>query len=392
MSAPSAPATPSPDDPALASVLEPLRSLLIPGEQLEAYAVQRRIFALLHRRVAIGSTTGSADFHHPRALRRVHRGRRALAGPARCRYPGRHPGRDAQRDGVRDPRPGQHRGRPADAGIHRDSGRARRRRSTGCVRLSRSRGGKSGGCGTSTSCERNQAGSSSVRRPRLDGTGRVGPLTVGASRAGKGHAAEGTDYRRGVRADQGEDRRRAVRRFTFQPLHLLAAATTRHAHPARNATPPRGVMAPSHRMPDSASAYRLPEKRIVPARKSQPAHCASGPGQRVDRPGHRQQSERVIHLVAGAGLEHGEEVRRKPGPQRVGAEGPCSHSDQRRPCAESEEEPLHRHLVGAAGRSSPATTARSAQAPRATMISRNTMSPAPTAATLGGGGPKRAAA
>ena len=58
MGASSAPVGPQPDDPALAHVLEPLRSLLIPGEQLEAYAVQRRIFALIHRRVAIGSTTG----------------------------------------------------------------------------------------------------------------------------------------------------------------------------------------------------------------------------------------------------------------------------------------------------------------------------------------------
>jgi hypothetical protein len=58
MGAPSAPAAVQPDDQALVRVLEPLRSLLIPGEQLEAYAVQRRIFALIHRRIAIGSTTG----------------------------------------------------------------------------------------------------------------------------------------------------------------------------------------------------------------------------------------------------------------------------------------------------------------------------------------------
>jgi hypothetical protein len=58
MGAPSAPVAPQADDPALAHVLEPLRSLLIPGEQLEAYAVQRRIFALTHRRIAIASTTG----------------------------------------------------------------------------------------------------------------------------------------------------------------------------------------------------------------------------------------------------------------------------------------------------------------------------------------------
>lgn len=58
MSAPSASAAPSSDDAGLARVLQPLRSLLIPGEQLEAYAIQRRIFALLHRRVVVGSTTG----------------------------------------------------------------------------------------------------------------------------------------------------------------------------------------------------------------------------------------------------------------------------------------------------------------------------------------------
>jgi len=58
MGAPSEPVAPQADDPALTRVLEPLRSLLIPGEQLEAYAVQRRIFALVHRRVAIGGTTG----------------------------------------------------------------------------------------------------------------------------------------------------------------------------------------------------------------------------------------------------------------------------------------------------------------------------------------------
>jgi hypothetical protein len=54
MTAPSAAA----DDTGSARVLEPLRSLLIPGEQLEAHAVQRRIFALTHRRIVIGSTTG----------------------------------------------------------------------------------------------------------------------------------------------------------------------------------------------------------------------------------------------------------------------------------------------------------------------------------------------
>ena len=38
--------------------LEAIRSLLIPGEELEAMAVQRRIFALNHRRQAVAATSG----------------------------------------------------------------------------------------------------------------------------------------------------------------------------------------------------------------------------------------------------------------------------------------------------------------------------------------------
>jgi len=38
--------------------MENLRSLLIDGEQLEATAVQRRVFALKHRRILVGATSG----------------------------------------------------------------------------------------------------------------------------------------------------------------------------------------------------------------------------------------------------------------------------------------------------------------------------------------------
>lgn len=38
--------------------LEALRSMLIPGETLEAMAIQRRVFALSHRRQAVGATSG----------------------------------------------------------------------------------------------------------------------------------------------------------------------------------------------------------------------------------------------------------------------------------------------------------------------------------------------
>jgi hypothetical protein len=45
-------------EPGLAKPLEYLRSVLIPSETLEAWAVQRRIFALSHRRLLIAATSG----------------------------------------------------------------------------------------------------------------------------------------------------------------------------------------------------------------------------------------------------------------------------------------------------------------------------------------------
>ena len=46
------------DETGLERPLAQLRSVLIPGETLEAWAVQMRLFALLHRRQLIGATSG----------------------------------------------------------------------------------------------------------------------------------------------------------------------------------------------------------------------------------------------------------------------------------------------------------------------------------------------
>jgi hypothetical protein len=46
------------DEAGLAKALADLRSVLIPGETVEAWAVQRRVFALNHRRVLIAATSG----------------------------------------------------------------------------------------------------------------------------------------------------------------------------------------------------------------------------------------------------------------------------------------------------------------------------------------------
>lgn len=60
MSAPTSPAVPtaSPDEPGISRALAALRSLLIPGETLETHAIQRRLFALSHRRTIVGATSG----------------------------------------------------------------------------------------------------------------------------------------------------------------------------------------------------------------------------------------------------------------------------------------------------------------------------------------------
>ncbi len=45
-------------EPRLAEALEQIASLLVPGETIEAYAVQRRFFALTHRRALVAATSG----------------------------------------------------------------------------------------------------------------------------------------------------------------------------------------------------------------------------------------------------------------------------------------------------------------------------------------------
>lgn len=46
------------DDTRIGAGLAEFRALLVPGEKLTAYAVQRRLFALVHRRTIVGATTG----------------------------------------------------------------------------------------------------------------------------------------------------------------------------------------------------------------------------------------------------------------------------------------------------------------------------------------------
>jgi hypothetical protein len=52
------PMVPHEDDARLAEAVQHLTALLVPGESLVAYAVQRRVFALAHRRVLVAATSG----------------------------------------------------------------------------------------------------------------------------------------------------------------------------------------------------------------------------------------------------------------------------------------------------------------------------------------------
>jgi len=49
---------PTADEPGVSRALTALRSLLIPGEELETHAIQRRLFSLTHRRTIVGATSG----------------------------------------------------------------------------------------------------------------------------------------------------------------------------------------------------------------------------------------------------------------------------------------------------------------------------------------------
>jgi putative oligomerization/nucleic acid binding protein len=53
-----APAPSGPPDQGTGRAVEALRSLLIPGEELQSWAIQHRLFALTHRRQIVGATSG----------------------------------------------------------------------------------------------------------------------------------------------------------------------------------------------------------------------------------------------------------------------------------------------------------------------------------------------
>ena len=127
---------------------------------------------------------------------------------------------------------------------------------------------------------------------------------------------------------------------------MRIAAIARHIQPARKASPPSGVIAPNQRTPLRLSAYRLPQKMIVPTTKSQPLVLTSVPGHFVAAQAHTIEGERVIHLVPNGDFEDGEHVRREARFQRMRTERAGCHTQERGQRAEREEDPVQITLSG----------------------------------------------
>ena len=98
----------------------------------------------------------------------------------------------------------------------------------------------------------------------------------------------------------------------------MSAATISSAQPARNASPPSGVIIPRLVTPVSASAYKLPENRTIPSANSQPP-ARSRRSSEAERDGGDQDRECVVHLVADPGFERGQHLGREPAAQAVRA-------------------------------------------------------------------------
>ena len=229
------------DEPGISRALTALRSLLIPGEELETHAIQRRLFALTHRRTIVGATSGR--------LIVVARGLFGDYTPQDVRWQDL---QDAQlRVGV--------------FGATLIGERAWHRRSRHCRgsaprRCASTASGRTRHSEVYRACQSQEQAWREKRRVReleelraksgginlAGGTG-MAPASAGddgvagarrAPPARQGHAAAGPPHRRRVRAGEGADPLRAVA-LTLAELVETSRARRRHARPPRQDRPPR---------------------------------------------------------------------------------------------------------------------------------------------------------
>ena len=118
MAAPTAVPPDSATDRGVYDSLEAIRSLLIPGEELEACAIQRRLFAMMHRRAMVGGDERPVDHRAARDVRRLRSRGLPVAGSARHLAQGRRLRRDPERCRCIAARP-RDAGRRAAAARHR---------------------------------------------------------------------------------------------------------------------------------------------------------------------------------------------------------------------------------------------------------------------------------
>ena len=247
-------AEPVPHSPGLDAV----QSLLIPGERLETYAIQHRLFALTHRRLVVGATSGR--------LIAVQRGLISGFTTQDIRWQDLRdaqlqvgifgatlnvtadPGEDlaGAQGSIRTLRFGGLRKEQAQevyraCQFQEQSWREKRR-----VRELEEMRAKSGGVHLGGSV---RDGGRQRRR---------GPLASGPAPAGEGHAGPGAALRRRVRADQGPDPGRAVATHVFGDIGM-PLFVVRHSHqgercPAQD--PYMGAMLPQPPEPSQRAAAR----------------------------------------------------------------------------------------------------------------------------------------
>src|SRR5206468_7084170 len=80
------------------------------------------------------------------------------------------------------------------------------------------------------------------------------------------------------------------------------------------------------------------------------------PGPAGRRPSNRDERERVIHLVAGRGLEDRQQVGRQPRPESVSAKRPGRDGDEAGDRAQRKKHPIHYCRSAGTSQCPPSTT------------------------------------
>ena len=70
-----------------------------------------------------------------------------------------------------------------------------------------------------------------------------------------------------------QSKRHGIFRAFLVEINVYKPTNANKSHPAMNANPPKGVIAPNQRFSVSTKPYKLPENSTVPATNAHPAHA-----------------------------------------------------------------------------------------------------------------------